>query len=448
MKIHFIGIGGIGISALAQYYLEKGNIVSGSDLCQSEITKALSQKGVKIFIGKHRENNLARDTNLVIYSLAVTKDNPEIKKARQLKIRLKSYPEALGELTKNHFTIAVCGMHGKSTSTALLSLILVKVGLDPTVIIGTKLKEFGDSNFRVGKGKYWVIEADEYKAAFLNYWPQMILLTSLEREHLDYYKNLQHIVRTFEKFISRLPQNGVLVANKDDKNVLKLAEKIKKNKNQIKVIFYSLGDKEAEKIKKTLKIPGNFNISNALGVLSVARTLRIPDEFSFQVFSNYRGAWRRFEIFPTSLHALPYTLISDYGHHPTQIKVTIKAAREKFPQRRIILIYQPHQIKRTKILFKKFIKAFDDVNILFLNEIFGVAGREEKGKKKISSKILARAIRKRWQKLGYSEKIIKFIKNQDDIFKEVGHLIKKRDIVIVMGAGDIYKLALRLLSGR
>ena len=218
MKIHFIGIGGIGVSALARYYLKKGYIVSGSDLVASEITKALEKLEAKIFIGKHKAKNLAKDVDLVVYSPAVPKDNPELLKAKSYKLKTKSYPQALGELTKKHFTIAVCGSHGKSTVAAMIGLVLTKARLDPTVILGTKLREFRDSNCRVGKGNYLVIEADEYKESFLNYWPKVIVLLNIEYDHPDYFKNLAHYVKTFEKFVLHLPKDGILVANRDDKN--------------------------------------------------------------------------------------------------------------------------------------------------------------------------------------------------------------------------------------
>ena len=203
MKIHFIGIGGIGVSALARYYLKKGYKISGSDLSSSEITDTLKKLGAKIFVGKHNAKNLPKDTNLVIYSPAVLQNNPELKEATYRGLTPVSYPEALGELTRKHFTIAVAGSHGKSTVTAMIGILLTKAGLDPTVILGTKLKEFGDSNCRVGKSpegepsvpygarKYLVIEADEHFASFLNYWPKIIVLTTLQPDHLDYYKNYE-----------------------------------------------------------------------------------------------------------------------------------------------------------------------------------------------------------------------------------------------------------------
>ncbi|MCJ7786845.1 Mur ligase domain-containing protein, partial [Patescibacteria group bacterium] len=224
MKIHFIGIGGIGVSALAQYYLTKGHKISGSDLTSSEITNFLKKKGTKLILGRHLAKNLPEDTDLVIHSLAVLPNNPEMKKAKKLGIKVQSYPEALGELTRKYFTIAVSGTHGKSTSAAMIALILIKAGLDPTVIVGTKLKEFGGSYCRVGKPvrqaqrkiQYLVIEADEWQASFLNYRPKIIVLTNIEKEHLDFYKNLNHILKTYKKYIGHLPKDGVLVANSDD----------------------------------------------------------------------------------------------------------------------------------------------------------------------------------------------------------------------------------------
>jgi len=373
MKIHFVGIGGIGVSALAKYYLEKGCRISGSDLVSSEITEALKKLGAKIFTGKHKTKNLPKNANLVIYSPAVKPNNPELKEAKKLKIKCQSYPEALGELTKKYFTIAIAGSHGKSTVAAMTGLLLEKAGLDPTVILGTKLKEFGSSNCRVGKSKYLVIEADEHLASFLNYWPKIIVLTTIEADHLDFYKNLKNYVLAYKKFISQLPKSGILIANKDDKNIQKLKSQI--SKLHLKTQNYSLKQLEAKKIKKILKIPGKFNISNALAALTVTRVLKIPDKISFKALSEYKGSWRRFEITKT-LYPKPYTLISDYAHHPTQIKVTLEAAREKFPRKEIWCIFQPHQYQRTYYLFKDFVKVFKaaPVDKLIITDIYDVAG--------------------------------------------------------------------------
>ena len=436
MKIHFIGIGGIGVSALARYYLKLGHNVSGSDLVETEITKALKKEGAKIYIGKHKDSNIKKDIDFVIHTLATTKDNPELEKAKSLKIKTKTYPQALGDLTKKYFTIAISGTHGKSTTTAMAALLLIEAGLDPTVLIGTKLKEFGDSNCRLGKSKYLVIEADEYGGAFLNYYPQIIILTAIEKEHLDYFKNERNIFKIYKEYINHLPKEGILILNKDDKNILKLKSKIKFPKFKIK--YYSLKQKEAKTIKKILNVPGIHNVSNALSVFTLGKVLGIEEEIILKALSKYKGAWRRFETIKAVLNNKKYTLISDYGHHPTEIKATLQAAREKFGEKRIILVYQPHQYQRTKLLFNDFVGAFDEADYLILNEIYGVIGRE-KGYS-ISSKDIAEAIKKRWK----NKKTVKFFKDQKDILKELFKIIEKDDILIVMGAGDIYNLTLKL----
>jgi len=433
MKIHFIGIGGIGVSALARYYLAKGYEVSGSDLVSSEITKALEKLGAKIFIGKHKAKNLPKDANLVIYSPAVEEKNPELKKARKLKIKCQSYPQALGELTKDHFTIAVCGSHGKSTVAAMIGLILTKAKLDPTVILGTKLKEFGDSNCRVGKPKYLVIEADEYKESFLNYWPKIIVLLNIEYDHPDYFKDLNHYILAYKKFISHLPKDGILIANRDDKNTFKTF------KNR-KAIWYSLREKGSKKLRKILKIPGEFNVSNALAALKVARVLKIPDKISFKVLSQFKGTWRRFDIkkikFSKNLEPRTFTLITDYAHHPTQVKVTLEAAREKYKNKKIWCIFQPHQYQRTYYLFDDFIKVFKEhpVDKVIITDIYTVSGRESKKiMRKVNAQKLVEAINKENVIYLPKRKIIDYLKKN----------LRGREVVIIMGAGDIYNLALR-----
>lgn len=435
MKIHFIGIGGIGVSALAQYYFSKGHKVSGSDLVSSDIIDVLKNKGIKIIIGSHLENNIVKDIDLVIFSPAVKQDNLELKKALDLGIKALSYPEALGELVKEHFTIAVSGTHGKSTTSAMISLILEKAGLDPTVIIGTKLKEFGNSNFRPGNSNYLVIEADEHFGSFLNYWPKIIVLTNIEKDHLDYYKNLNNILKSFKKYIGHLDKDGVLIFNKDDKNISKL--KIKDLKSQYNICGYGLKQKEAGELKKILKVPGKHNVYNALAALSLARILKISDKISFSALSEYSGSWRRFDISEKNINGKSIKVINDYGHHPTEILATLKSAREKFPKEKIFCVFQPHQHQRTFYLYKEFIKAFRAVKIdnIIIADIYDVAGRETKAiNKKISSEKMVKAIKK---------KNIIYIPNKD-IDNYLKNKLKSGDILIIMGAGDIYDLNKKL----
>lgn len=425
LKIHFIGLGGIGVSALAHYYLAKGFKVSGSDLNDSEILKALKSKGAEIKIGPHKKENIAKDTNLVVYSPAVKDDNPERIIAQKYKIKTQSYPQALGDLTRQHFTIAVSGTHGKSTTTAMLGLLLIKAGLDPTIIIGTKLKELDNSNCRVGQSKYLLIEADEHFASFLNYWPQIIVLTNIEADHLDYYKNLNNLLKTFKKYVGHLPSEGTLVFNGDDKNI----KKILTGKINFNLAKYSFRQAEAKKLKKRLQVPGDHNVYNALAALTVAKILGVKDKISLQALSAYQGAWRRFEIVQTK----PFVLISDYGHNPTKALAGFKSAREKYPRKKIWCIYQPHQYQRTYYLFQDFIKAFRRANLdkIIITDIYDVAGREGgKIKDKVNSEKLVRAINKKNITYLAKEELVDHLKEN----------LKKIDVLVIMGAGDIYSL--------
>jgi len=431
LKTHFIGIGGIGVSALAQYYLARNHKVSGSDLTSSEITAALKQKGIKLFIGRHKAENLPKKADMVIYSPAIQGNNPELIRAKKHKIKCQSYPQALGELTKKYFTIAVSGTHGKSTTTAMIGLLLVKAGLDPTIIVGTKLKEFDNANCRVGKSRYLVIEADEHLASFLNYWPQIIVLPSIEKDHLDYYKNLNNILKSFKEYIFHLPPDGTLVKNNDDKNIRKI-------KYRGKTRVYSRQQPAAKKLKKILKIPGEHNVLNALAALTVARILKIPDRISFPALSEYKGAWRRFEIKKGVIDGKQITVVSDYAHHPTEIKATLKTAREKYPRKKIWCVFQPHQYQRTYYLFTDFVKALREVeerlfvDKLIITDIYDVAGREEKNiKKKVNCQKLVKAIKKNRAIYLPKRKILNYLKKNRSNF----------DILIIMGAGDIYTLA-------
>jgi len=432
IKIHCIGIGGIGVSALAQYYLAKGHEVSGSDLVASEITDLLKGKGIEVMIGNAAEN-IKEGIDVVVYSPAVPKDNAEYKRALDLGITLKSYPEALGELTKEYYTIAVAGAHGKSTTTAMIGLMLEKAGFDPTVIVGTLLKEFGDSNFKEGKSKYLVIEACEYDGSFLEYDPKIEVITNVDKEHLDYFVDFETVVKTFKDFIAKLPEDGYLVANGDDNNLVGISS------GDFTTEFYSLKDSESTELKKVMQIPGDHNVSNALAALRVAKILKIESEVAIESLSEYKGSWRRFEIFekilnkPNSLNPIRCTLISDYGHHPNEISATLNAAREKYLNKTIWLIFQPHQYQRTHYLFDDFVEVFKNVPIdqIIITDIYDVAGREEK---EITSHINSRMLAEKVDKTNFvymeKENAVKFVKEN----------IAQGDVLIIMGAGDIYKL--------
>ncbi|MDD5145176.1 MAG: UDP-N-acetylmuramate--L-alanine ligase [Candidatus Pacebacteria bacterium] len=430
MKVYFLGIGGIGTSALAQYYLTNGHKVTGSDLVSSEITDDLIKKGAKIEISNSKVK-IPHDVDLVIHSPAVNINDYRLK-TKNYKLRTLSYPQALGELTKKYFTIAVSGTHGKSTTTAMLSLLLARAGLDPTVIIGTKIKEFGNTNFRSGKSKYLVIEADEHFASFLNYWPRMIVLTNIDRDHLDYYKNLNNILKAFKKYVSNLPEEGHLVINADDENIWKILD----SKFNFQISSYELEQPESRKLKKILKVPGEHNIYDALAALTAARVLNIPDKTSFKALSEYNGAWRRFEILKGVLGKKKITIISDYAHNPAKVRAAMRASREKFPKKEIWMIYQPHQHERTLFLFKEFIEVFrkNHLNKIIITDIFDVAGREKKGiRNKVDSRKLVLLIKK---------KNVIYLEN-DKVFPFLSKNFSG-EVLAVVGAGDIYKLVEKL----
>ncbi len=417
MKVHFIGIGGIGVSALAKYYLDKGDIVSGSDVTQSSITDDLIEKGAEVLIGEQKKENI-KDFDLVIFSPAIKEENPELEEAKDKGIKTMSYPEALGELTKQYFTIAISGTHGKSTTTAMLGLILIKAGLDPTIIVGTKIKEFSNSNFRKGKSKYLVIEACEHEASFLNYYPKIIVITNVEEDHLDFYSNLENIEKAFNEFVSHLGNDGILIKRDDVKM------------NFANSIIFSIKDKEVEELRKIMKIPGDHNILNALAALKVARALKVNDEDSYNALGEYLGSWRRFEV--TNLNK--FVLIDDYAHHPTEIMATIKGTLEKYNNKKIFCVFQPHQYQRTKLLFNEFVSVFKEllsknmIEKLLLIDVYDVSGREGAGDETeyTSEKIAQEIDNKRAKRI---EKVA--LKNE----------LEGAEVVIMMGAGDIYNLS-------
>ena len=442
-KIYFIGIGGIGVSALARFYLKRGDKVFGSDLVSSEITEKLKKEGAKIYINSQNGKYLSSNFDLVIYSPAIFKDHLELKKAKKLSLKTLSYPQALGQIIKNYFSIAVAGTHGKSTTTALISLILIKAGFDPNVIIGAKLKEFGDSNCRVSNSNYFVFEADEWRSSFLNYFPKIIILTNIEKEHLDCYRNLNEILRTFKNFVDHLPKDGWLIVNRDDKNLKKFIKIFKKKTN---VLSFSLKQKEAKVLKKVLKIPGDFNVSNALAALTLARILKISDNLSFKALSEYKGIWRRFQEEKIEVFDKKIILINDYAHHPTEIKVTLKAVRKKFSSKKIYCVFQPHQYQRTYFLFDDFVKTLSKapIDVLILTKIYEVKGRENlKIRRKISSEKLIEEIKR---KKGKKLKEIKYFSNFKKIADFLEKKIKNGDVLIIMGAGDIYQFNFYLKS--
>ena len=498
-SVFFIGIGGIGISALARWYRAQKWAVSGSDLIPSEIIRELKKEGCTVKIG-HKKANLGPKTGLVVYNQAIPKNNPELVRARELEIPTLTYPEALGQLTRWHKTIAVTGAHGKSTTTAMMSLVAIKAGLDPTVIIGTKLKEFKNKNFRAERSiplkstvkrgidtercsapanvvHYLIIEADEFHASFHNYSPTFAIITNIDREHLDFYKNLTNIKRSFLKFIGNIKKNGTLVVNAENKILWGLKKQVEKicAKNKVKILWYGTQlnktrkpgklrnsnnrllsyDREiedgtrgtaVEKIRKVLKVPGKHNVSNALAVYTLARALKIPEKEILSALSSFRGSWRRmeykgkFKLAGTDYQSL---LFDDYAHHPTEIKATLSAFRGKYPKHKLICVFQPHQAKRLQALFKEFQKCFSDADALVLLPIYKVPGRDKpasfakdsyrrRGKLKYTSELLAKTIRPS----GHLKEV-RYAQSPARLRPVLKSLIINHSVVVMMGAGDI-----------
>lgn len=470
-KIHFIGIGGIGVSAVAKLMAKIGKTVTGSDVQESEITRDAEKAGIKIFIG-HKENNLPKSLDLVVYSSAVLEDNPERRKARERGIPEMNYFEFLGEMSRDKFTIAISGTHGKSTTTALLGQMLALGDLDPTVIVGSKTKAFDSGNLRHGRTKYFVVEACEHEAHMLNLRPKVIILTNIEEDHLDFYSSIEEIKEAFLKYIKLLPDGGLLIANGDDQIIRNIIDISGINKYgarpNVKVITYGIeynadvrainlrvidlpSDASGKMMKRfqrfeiirgldslgefILKIPGKFNVYNVLAATSCALYFGVPLHQIKLLLKEFDGIWRRFEKIGEKNGVI---FISDYGHHPTAVRGTLKAAKDFYPSKRIVLAFQPHQKRRTQKLFNEFIECFDDADVLILNEIYDVAGREDSGDK-ISSMDLIEKIRERNKKRTALQEIY-YGEDLEETKKIILNKAKNGDVVIIMGAGDIYNI--------
>ena len=429
-SIHTIGIGGIGTSSLARFYHTRGHRVSGSDLTRSEITDALAGEGISVAIGAHTAANIPRNTDVVIHTAATPKNNPELLAAKRRKIPAKTYAEALGDLTRHYRTITVSGSHGKSTTTALVALVLEAGYHDPTVIVGTLLKEFGGTNFRSGRSPYLVLEADEWNRSFLHYAPEVAIATNIDREHVDTYATPDELQEAFGQYFEKLPRRGKIIANEDDLLLRRVARKFGSQ-----VLWYSRIHPEAALVRKHLKIPGEHNVSNALAALHLGRLFGVAEPQILKALSSYAGAWRRFEF--TGMLNGAY-LISDYGHHPNEIRATIAAARQRYPYRRIWCVYQPHQHRRTEYLWDDFVQSFDLADRVTMLPIYDVAGREtgSDGHSKTSAALVKELVRR--GKDATHLPSIKTVKMHLCRHTQMG------DVVLIMGAGDIYRLTKEL----
>ena len=385
-KAFVIGIGGIGISSIVQYLIRSGYSVSGSDIAPNEVTARLQKQGVAVVFG-HRKEHITRDFELILYSTAVPLSNEEITQANKLGLPVYSYKEYLGALSARYRTIAICGTHGKTTTTAMIGCILADTDLDPTVIVGTYVPQLANSNFRHGTSNYLVVEADEYRADMLKLTPAIEVLTNIDADHMDYYRDIDHVYDTFQSFVDKLPADGLLVKNNDDVRLAQLTASRTVSYGIRSAADYRALDRTVtdgqqrfsvthgkKKIGEfTLQIPGAFNVLNALAAIACASELGIPLDHIRQRLASYHGSWRRFEQIG-SHNQVP--IYSDYGHHPTEIQSTLQAFREFFPTKKLLLVFQPHSYSRTEKLLPAFAQALTLADELILCEIYDVAGRD------------------------------------------------------------------------
>ena len=420
--IYFVGIGGIGMSALAQLLKHHGSIVGGSDREESPVTTMLAQRGIPVVIG-HDQCNIPADTEILIYSDAVPTDNVERVRAKEMGIAEMSYFEALGEISLGARTIAVAGTHGKTTTTGMLALTLQRAKKNPTAIVGSIVRDFpgpaGGSNFLAGRPDVFVVEACEYKDHLLKLVPEILIITNIELDHTDYFPNLEALQKTFRTAAERVPAHGFIVTNPLDSNIAAILGSVSAH-----IVDYT------EESVPRLHLIGEFNLMNARAAKAAARIAfpDIPAEVANAALASFRGSWRRFEYKgETPNGALVY---DDYAHHPTAIAKTIEAAREKFPDKRIVVAFHPHLYSRTKSLLFDFASALATADYAIVAPIY--AAREPYDPT-VSNHILADVSKKCG---GNIEALDSFDEIRDELLQE-----KSDTLIITMGAGDIYKVA-------
>jgi UDP-N-acetylmuramate--alanine ligase len=446
--IHFVGIGGIGMSGIAELLISLGYKVSGSDIKSSSITKRLENKGATIFI-KHKKEHI-KGASVVVTSTAIPPDNPEVVQAKEDLIPIIPRAEMLAELMRIKYSIAVSGAHGKTSTTAMVSEILNTAGLDPTVIIGGLLKSL-DTNALHGKGDFIVAEADESDGSFLKYSPAVAIVTNIDIEHLDYYKDINDIKDKFVQFINSVPFYGLAILCLDNEHIQNILPKIEvryttfgmtaqadtqaKNirfeKNQS---FFTVIHNKEKLGEVTLNLAGEHNISNALASISTGLELEIDFKTIKKALENIQGVKRRLEIKGEKNDIL---VMDDYGHHPTEIRATLDAVRKSYSEKRIVVLFQPHRYTRTKELFDDFTRSFYRSDILILLPIYAASEKEIIG---VNSEELQKGIKK------HGHKDVSYAADFDETLSILTKIIKKGDLILTLGAGDIYTLGERLLE--
>ncbi|OGY94714.1 MAG: UDP-N-acetylmuramate--L-alanine ligase [Candidatus Komeilibacteria bacterium RIFOXYC1_FULL_37_11] len=446
-KVYLSGIGGIGLSAIAYYFKNLGKEVVGSDLAESEVIKRLKEADIEINF-KQVAKNISADIDLFIYSSALPLDHEELVRAKELKIPSLTYFQFLGLLSKKYKTIAVAGTNGKTTTTAMLGLMLEKAGLDPTVIVGSLVPQWG-KNFRLGQSDILVVEACEWQAHMLEIKPQIIVLTNIAEDHLDFYKDLNDIKKHFQKFVNKLPADGLLIKNCDDQNSSQIKFRqiigigkeegadcyfknltVVDNKQKFETNF-GRDDKLSE---IELPVPGLYNIYNALSAIAVANHLGVNRHQIWNALAEFKGTWRRFEIIGQMKSNI---VISDYAHHPDSITMLLRATKDFYPDKKIIAVFQPHHHNRTKTLLDQFAKAFYLADQAIILEIYKVSGRESQAVDKVSSVDLL-------EKMNHKRKhYAADFKKAKEILKDISPV---NAVILFIGAGDIDNLAREIID--
>lgn len=447
-KIHFVGIGGIGMSGIAEVLLNLGYKVSGSDLRDSEITERLAGLGAEIGIG-HKLENL-KNVDVVVTSSAVHADNPEVVEARRLHVPVIPRAEMLAELMRMKYGIAIAGTHGKTTTTSMAASILGHAGIDPTIVIGGKLNAIG-TNAQLGQGKFLVAEADESDGSFLLLSPTIAVVTNIDADHLDHYSGIDEIKETFVKFINKVPFYGMAVLCLDDPNIRSILPQVKK-----RYMTYGLSsqaDIRATHVKHdgfrtsfvahfkgyrlgdiSFNMPGAHNVLNAMACIAVALELDVPFIAIQEGFAGFGGVGRRFTVKGEPKGVM---VVDDYGHHPAEIRATLAAARQGWPERRIIAAFQPHRYSRTHELFSEFVTAFYDADILVLTDVYAAGEQPIEG---ATAKRLAEETRR------HGQKDVTYIAERELIPEHLAGMVKEGDIVITLGAGNIWQQGESLLK--